>query len=372
MYKKKMFYNQKGGFTVQKMLALLVVFGLTISCFIGCAKKEESQIRIGIILPLTGKAAMIGEPEKKATELFMQNKNPNIKILIEDSKGEPKEAVSLVNKMISKEDIDVFIVSMSHIANAVAPIITKNKKILFVHTANPGLVDNVNVFRLYPDSENEAKFIIEYVKNKFKKISLLVPNNDLGLMLENVFSAKLGSNIIFSEKYDIGQKDYRNIITKMKNKNPDAVIFEGYPFDIPVFSNQFIENKINAAYLTSMAAIWGKTEKALRELKIPVVFPAPAFFHDKLCNNLAKKFKKEYFGIFNENPGYDEAYLYDTLLLINNLTEKGFNKNEFVEKLTSLSNYEGINGMISNSSGNFQTELYLFKITGDKTEILTE
>ncbi|MCK4591793.1 MAG: hypothetical protein KAT86_08570 [Candidatus Latescibacteria bacterium] len=48
---------------MKRTLCLMLILGLIISLgMLGCVKKEEKEIKIGAILPLTGPFATYGEP----------------------------------------------------------------------------------------------------------------------------------------------------------------------------------------------------------------------------------------------------------------------------------------------------------------------
>jgi branched-chain amino acid transport system substrate-binding protein len=93
-------------------LAIIVaIVGIWISTI---KEKEPKVYKIGAILPLTGNLAILGEPEKNgmslAEEIINQQGGINgrpIKIIFEDSKGQPKEAVSIANKFINIDGIKI-------------------------------------------------------------------------------------------------------------------------------------------------------------------------------------------------------------------------------------------------------------------------
>jgi branched-chain amino acid transport system substrate-binding protein len=99
----------------------------------GCGKKtgetreQSTTIEIGATLPLTGNTAYLGEFCKNAIELAVQNVNAaggvkGRKLVVDygDSNNDPKEGVSLFNKMLLKKP-PVVISAMNGVTSALAP-----------------------------------------------------------------------------------------------------------------------------------------------------------------------------------------------------------------------------------------------------------
>lgn len=76
---------------------------------------EEDVIKIGAILPMTGNAAIYGESMRQGAELATEQINKlnskKVEIIFEDSKGDPKEALSAFNKL--KDNTNVVITAIS-------------------------------------------------------------------------------------------------------------------------------------------------------------------------------------------------------------------------------------------------------------------
>src|ERR1035437_501133 len=78
-------------------VTILVVTVLIVLVF--RPSQPENSLRIGIILPLTGPSAFIGESTRKGLDLALEQHNaagnhPPIELLYEDSAGDVKQAVA--------------------------------------------------------------------------------------------------------------------------------------------------------------------------------------------------------------------------------------------------------------------------------------
>jgi len=72
----------------------------------GCAKKEEEEIKIVAILPLTGDLAFLGEEIRKSIDIAVdeaRQEGLSLNVLYEDDQSlSPVAAVNATNKLISK------------------------------------------------------------------------------------------------------------------------------------------------------------------------------------------------------------------------------------------------------------------------------
>ena len=118
--------------------SLFVALSICITLvFLSCAR-EEKEVKIGAILPLTGDAALYGEICKSAADLAVEDINAKggirgrqLAIIHEDSQADPKLAVSAANKLISVDKVSAIMGAMgSSEVLALAPILNEKKVVL--------------------------------------------------------------------------------------------------------------------------------------------------------------------------------------------------------------------------------------------------
>ena len=86
--------------TLKFIIILLIVTGLT-SCI-----RNSDKIKLGAVIPLTGKLSEMGEAEKNGMNLAideLKKEGINLQLITEDSKSNPKDGVTAARKLI---DID--------------------------------------------------------------------------------------------------------------------------------------------------------------------------------------------------------------------------------------------------------------------------
>ena len=100
--------------------------------------------------------------------------------------------------------------------------------------ASPKLSGNNPYFaRNYPSTLAESEAAANYVINNhnMNKVAVIYVTNDYGLGLQSKFEATIKkadkNEIVLSEGYNFGNTQFRNIIIKIKQINPDVIYLAG-------------------------------------------------------------------------------------------------------------------------------------------------
>ena len=176
--------------------------------------KEEQilkDIKVGLLLPLSGKNSKIGNSLLKASQLSLsKTKNKNIKLIVKDTENIDKNIISSYYELIN-EDVDIILGPLfSKNIKLINPIAKDEKTIMITFSNNVG-IKNENTFISGLSPENEIKEVFKYaILNGSNKFGIILPNNQYGLR-----SKKLIENILLKNK---------NQLTKLvlyDSENPD-------------------------------------------------------------------------------------------------------------------------------------------------------
>ena len=144
---------------MKKNILAITIIAIVVGAFVyqSYNKTEDNIIRIGAILPLTGKNAYIGNWQKNGIELALneiKQSGQKLEIIFEDSQNNAAKGVTIVNKLKS-QGINCIIASMSQVANALIPVTEKNNQLLFLNTVSyPDITKGKkNVFRMHISSD---------------------------------------------------------------------------------------------------------------------------------------------------------------------------------------------------------------------------
>jgi len=215
---------------------LLVVFGAS-------GAFAADPIRIGFVGPLTGGASFLGQTGVKAVELAFEEFNAAgglngrpVQLFKYDDQAVPAEGLAALNKLIDEDKViaivgpfnsSVTLAVMSNAERKQVPLLTTatNTKI-----CNQG---NKYVFRTTLDNEQQGLGLADYVIDTLgmKNIAIIYGNDDFGNELQSIFETRAtskGVKIVAKESYNPGTTDFYGVLTKIKPKQPEAIILCGY------------------------------------------------------------------------------------------------------------------------------------------------
>jgi len=304
----------------------LLLFGLIFLFIASCGKKEEEVIKIGVIQPLTGELANFGKTVVSGIQLaiddYKDSRNVEIKLVIEDSKGDPNSAVSAFNKLINVDKVKVVIGDLTSSATlAIAPIAMKNNIILMSPTAsNPALSKaGKSFFRVWPSDNYSGYVAASYTYNKLgsRNVAIIYINNDYGLGLKDVFKKtfeSLGGKVSLVDSYNQNQIDFRNILIRARQDKVDLIYIPGHPYGIANAMKQAKEVGIKIKFFSDVAAedkdfinIAGNAAEGL-------FFVTPSFdlnSKDEIIQSFVEKYKKKFVEIpdIHAVKGYEATYI---------------------------------------------------------------
>ncbi len=142
---------------------------------------DRQEIRIGIMLPLSGKSKYIGNAIfNAATMALYDSKDQRLKIISADTEGTPEGAVSAMNKMI-EERADIIIGPLfSSSITAIKPLISESGiNIIALSTDETVAGGGVYLLNFRPDEQ--IKRIVDYAaKNGHDSFAALLPMTAYG------------------------------------------------------------------------------------------------------------------------------------------------------------------------------------------------
>lgn len=225
------------------LLLAAVLLTLVMSPLYGCTKKGESDIKVGAIIPLTGPFASYGEPVRDGMMLAIEEINKGggingkkVKLIIEDDTGDPKNAVNAFSKLVSVDKVPIVLGPLSSGSSmATAPIAEKSNVVQLSTLAGIPALTNAGdfVFRIYPSSEEGARFAAQKAIEKFKpkKIAILYMNNPFGESARKIYleaAKNAGIKVVSAEAFQDGEKDFSSQISKVKQEAPDILFCSAY------------------------------------------------------------------------------------------------------------------------------------------------
>ncbi|RLF32261.1 MAG: hypothetical protein DRM98_04185, partial [Thermoplasmata archaeon] len=326
-----------------KILALLigiVVIVILVAIFSGQKAKEE-MIKVGAILPLSGKLSFLGVSEINGIKLAVRDfekeyPDIRIKLIVEDSKGDPKEAATIANKLIFADKVDVIFSALSPVSSAVVPITRKSKTLtILISVLSPSFAkEGETVFKFYPDITAFASKFAEFLSlRSVTKAGLLIYNVEPGERFIEKFSELFKGEIVGIERFNREDSEFKTQLLKLKAKSPEAIVFIGYPINDIYFLSQLVEMDFKPLVLLQLANYPPVNKGAKEALKI--LKPISTWYTFLKEKNL--EFVSRYKEMYETEPDAEAGYSYDAMkVFLECIKLCGKDKNCIIRKLKSM------------------------------------
>jgi ABC-type branched-subunit amino acid transport system substrate-binding protein len=215
----------------------LGVSGPAISSDVGVS---DTEIVIGSHQDLSGPIAGWGQQVKLGLEMRAREINEaggihgrKIRLVIEDSAYDPKKAIMVTNKMISRDKVFAFIGNMgSPTAGATKPIISR-KKIpqMFPLTAASLFFDPYDRYSFagFTPYYDQARILVKWFKTEknYSRFGLLYQDDEMGAIMKKGVQDELsaqGLKLASAESYKRGATDFSSQIAKLRKADVQVVV----------------------------------------------------------------------------------------------------------------------------------------------------
>ncbi|HLY99346.1 MAG TPA: ABC transporter substrate-binding protein [Candidatus Angelobacter sp.] len=240
---------------------------LTLLSLPGCSKKsDDNTIRIGVVTSLTGNLAPFGEAHQRGYAIALDELNAKgvlgkkIELDIYDDQSRSDQAVQGVSKLVDQDRVPVVLGAYSsESTKAMIPAMIQRQTPLLIPTAT---ADNVMdskspwVFRVCAGAGDYAKATVAFLKDNGspKTIAIVYENTNFGqsnMKAMDAAARAAGMSVVAVESYETKSPDYRAVLQRVKQKDPDVIYFCSYLVDAATLMRQAQEVDLNPRYYTS-------------------------------------------------------------------------------------------------------------------------
>lgn len=194
---------------------------------------QDSSVRIGYLLDLSGKGAFMGLQSQAGAQLALRDLKADgidVTLFVEDHRTDGKTGASAAQKLISVDQVDALMCDLTPPCVAASSLARSAKK-LFLYQAPVDSIrrDNEYAFKSFLDYEAGCRAIAQHWKEAgIKRIAHLKVNAEFGeLCLRGARSVGIEQVV---EEYDAGS-DLRSIAQRLKTRSVGAVLQTGYEGD---------------------------------------------------------------------------------------------------------------------------------------------
>jgi branched-chain amino acid transport system substrate-binding protein len=338
------------------LLALVLLAGPVLAAC-GQAPPANQDIVFGVSGPFTGDNAEYGQIWKKAIDLATDEintaggiKGRKLQIQYEDSQSDPKQSVTVAEKFVNDKRIVAEIGDFSSPASmAASPIYQRAGLVQYAFTSShPDFTKGGDyMFSTAPSQADDAPFLANFAvgDNGKKRLALLHLNTDWGKTTADLFQARaqeLGAEVAYRDSYLPTDKDFKTILTKVREANPDALILESYYTDAAVITQQARGQGISVPIFAN-GAVYSPQFLQLGGAAVEGVYTASPWFPDTPRPDV-QAFVAAYRARYNgESPNWFAADAYDTIKILAHVIEdKGTDRKAIRDGLAGLKDYPSV------------------------------
>jgi len=302
---------------------MLVLAFLTVSAaiiFPACAKKADNTIKIGVAGPMTGDQSRYGVDFTNGVGLAVEHwmakggvAGKKIATISADDQHDPKQAVSVANKLVN-EGVAGVIGHFNSNCSIPASKVYQDGGVVEItpSTTNPKFTGQGcwNVFRVCGRDDQQGNVAAAFVAGDLKKTRIAVIHDKTiyGQGITDVFKANLGdkAQVVYYGSIIQGDKDFKSVLATVKNANPEVVYFGGMYPEAGLLLKQAKEIGLNAVFVSGDGAMDAKLIEIAGKDAEGVYM---TFTPDPSTIEGAKAFLEEYTKKYGE-PGPYSIYAY--------------------------------------------------------------
>ncbi|MEM0384715.1 MAG: ABC transporter substrate-binding protein [Candidatus Caldarchaeum sp.] len=293
------------------------------------ASQLPQEIKVGVMLPLSGELGPIGQKMLNGAKLAEKLVNQwggvagsKITIVAEDSLALPDKALETVKKLVEVNGVQVIVGPATSVeVLTIADYLIQRKVPLISMSATAAAISKVGgqyIFRVVPSDAIQTKALADLIRSQgVRRLATFVVSNDYGIGIEEGIKANLGDSVAISIRYDPKKGDYREELSRIKNANVDAILWATWVESGIVALKQASDLGLtNIRSFGSEAmrdtAFFADAKAAEYLLQTRMTGTSPSAPSETLAS---KQFLDDYKREFNENPGLFGDATYDATMV---------------------------------------------------------
>ena len=318
----------------QKILLLGALLVLSMLVLVGCGGDSASTgnkvLKIGVVGPESGGAAQLGQGQKKAVQMAVEEINAKklagdwkLEVFFEDDEGNPTKSANATNKLIQQSGVQSVIAAIHSSATLADMVITSRAGIPQITAGSTGssITEQGNkfIFRTAVNDEFQADALIKYAKNvlNLKKVATLTAADDYGQSGAKLLAAaakKEGVELVNAQVYNNGDKDFKPQILAIKDSGAEGIFMWGLYTEAALIGKQSRQLGVNVQLFGASGMAAQKLIELGGDATQGLILTQS--FLPVSDNPAVKTFVANYKAKYNENPIPHAAQAYDTVYIL--------------------------------------------------------
>jgi branched-chain amino acid transport system substrate-binding protein len=387
----------------RRQILTLAITAAVATLITSCGKKEEpaapkteaarpieaAAVKIGSASPLTGPQAHIGIDIRNGVQLAIEDANASgveiggkkvrFELVSEDDEANPTKATTVAQKLVDSKVVAV-VGHFNSGASIPASKIYSDAGIpqISPSSTNPKYTQQgfKTTFRVVANDDQQGPTIGHYaVENlKAKKIAVIDDSTAYGQGLADAFektAKSLGAQIVAREHTTDKDTDFKAILTKIKGRTPDLIMFGGIDPQAGPMVKQMSELGIKAKYIGGDGMQTPNFIKLAGSASEGVMASMPGLPKEKMPGGAA--FLQKYKAKFNQDVELFAPMGYDAVMVfIDSMKRAGSTDPAKFLPEVGKTNYQGVIGPIAfDEKGDLKNgPITIYVVKGGKWEPL--
>lgn len=329
-------------------------------------KQSGDTIKIGVNMELSGAVAAYGQTEKEGIDLAVAEINADggilgkkIELIEKDNKSDNTEAASVASNLTTKSGVVAIVgpatsgatkATLPNITKAQVPAVTPSGTDDAI-TVQDGKVQDY-VFRACYQDSFQGIALAKYAEDTMKadKVVILGDNSsDYGKGLTKAFKSQYKGEIVAEENFTSGDKDFQAILTKIKDKDYDAIFIPGYYNEAGLIIKQAREMGIDKPILGADGFSDAKLVEIAGAENTSNIFFTGHFSTKAPATDKVQPFIDSFKEKYGKEPSAFNALAYDAVYMIKQAIEdqKSADSTDIQKGLANLKDFVGVTGNIT-------------------------
>ena len=321
---------------------------------------DQKVVKIGFNFEETGAVASYGTSEQKGAQLAVDEINAaggidgkQIEVVDKDNKSETAEAASVSTNLVTQSKVAAIVgpATSGATAAAVANATQAGVPLISPSATQDGLTKGQDFLFIgtFQDSF-QGQIISNYVSNKLnaKKVVLYTDNSsDYAKGIAKSFRDSFKGEIVADETFVSGDTDFQAALTKIKDKDFDAIVLPGYYTEAGKIVNQARGMGIDKPIIGGDGFNGAEFVQQATAERASNIYFISGFSTTVDVSDKAKAFLEAYRAKYNEDPSTFAALAYDSVYLVANAAKGAKTSVDIKNNLAKTQNFEGVTGQTS-------------------------
>ena len=242
---------------MKKSLSIVASLAVAGSMFL-----SAGEVKIGVVLPLTGPIAAFGQTSKRGLDIAYEENHKlkngdDVKLVVLDDRGDKVEAATAAKKLINKDKVTVILGEVaSSNSMAMAPVAEKAKTPMITHAStNPRVTKGKKyVTRACFIDPFQGAVMAKYALDNKLDTAVVVTDakQDYSVGLSKAFKKAYkagGGKVLKTILINSGDKDFNAQVAAIKQANPKIIAFTGYYPEAALMVKQARDMGVKAPFI---------------------------------------------------------------------------------------------------------------------------